>query len=65
MAFLFSADVWLSGKRMFIGIDFSHAPPLSMHDRQANKIPSIPSLVGVNSLTPREIGTFSVFTPYN
>jgi hypothetical protein len=34
---------------MFMGIDFSHAPPQSLIDRKAGKAPAIPSVVGVSS----------------
>jgi len=37
---------WLSAKRMFIGLDMSHAAPQSLFDRQANVVCSEPTIVG-------------------
>ncbi|KAL7080707.1 hypothetical protein ACQ4LE_000492 [Meloidogyne hapla] len=49
------ADVWMGGKRMFFGIGMSHAPPLTLYERQAGKAPAIPTVVGMAYTTGREM----------
>jgi hypothetical protein len=44
----FSGQHWLGGKRMFFGIDFSHAPPQTLYERKTGIAPAIPSVVGVS-----------------
>jgi len=49
LIFLFSrANVWLGGKRMFFGLDMSHAPPLSLYARQRGEEPANPTVIGVS-----------------
>jgi len=41
------ADVWFGQKRMFFGLDYSHAPPQTLFERQRGKVPANPTVVGV------------------
>uniref|UniRef100_A0A183C8T7 Piwi domain-containing protein n=1 Tax=Globodera pallida TaxID=36090 RepID=A0A183C8T7_GLOPA len=41
------SEQWLGGKRMFFGLDLSHAPPQSLFERNTGKAPAIPTIVGM------------------
>jgi hypothetical protein len=47
----FSKQKWLHPKRMFFGLEMSHAPPnapKSATSRKGKQIPAIPTVVGVS-----------------
>uniref|UniRef100_A0A914H5X1 Piwi domain-containing protein n=1 Tax=Globodera rostochiensis TaxID=31243 RepID=A0A914H5X1_GLORO len=41
------SEQWLSGKRMFFGLELSHAPPQTLFERRTGKAPAIPTIVGM------------------
>ncbi|KAL3102238.1 hypothetical protein niasHS_003647 [Heterodera schachtii] len=41
------AEQWLGSKRMFFGLEMSHAPPQTLFERRTGKAPAIPTIVGM------------------
>ncbi|KAL3114903.1 hypothetical protein niasHT_011339 [Heterodera trifolii] len=41
------SEQWLGSKRMFFGLDLSHAPPQTLFERRTGKAPAIPTIVGM------------------
>ncbi|KAL3088023.1 hypothetical protein niasHS_009309 [Heterodera schachtii] len=41
------SEQWLGSKRMFFGLDMSHAPPQTLFERRTGKAPAIPTIVGM------------------
>uniref|UniRef100_A0A914I7V1 Piwi domain-containing protein n=1 Tax=Globodera rostochiensis TaxID=31243 RepID=A0A914I7V1_GLORO len=41
------SEQWLGGKRMFFGLELSHAPPQTLFERRMGKAPAIPTIVGM------------------